>query len=253
MWRRVIPPRLVRGHVRQRTHARVGVEHVVARQPRARDHARGLPQQVVDLLGLGHHAVEIALVHRVGRADEVELVPGDDEVRATVLEGLHVQCPLGRAGEALDHEVAALRAADEPLRRAPSRAQQAVDPRTGDVDRDRRARLTALPADEVADLHAPAHVVLHEQTLGLRVRQHDRAGVAGRQRVLHRQALGELDLRVVVDGGAAQAVRVEPPAGGPAPRRGSACDGGRRSCRRTRRRRPPCPGGSGGGPACPSS
>src|SRR5918998_3311108 len=191
----------------ERADAGVGEEHALARQVRLGDDVVRLLYEVLDLLVVRHDAVEVALVADVRGPDQVAPVPRHYEVWPPVLARLDVEgLVLGRAGEWVHDQVAPLGAPDHAR---PALPEYLVPPGARHVDRHGGARRVGLAAEDVGELDARHPVALAKQPVHLRVGQHDRAVLVGRDRVLDGYPLGVLDLGVVVEGRAEQALRVE--------------------------------------------
>ena len=103
------------GLIRQRPHAGVGEEHVLAGESRFGDDEVGLVEEVLDLPLLGLDVVEVAVVAEVGGANEVAPVPRDDEVRSAVGAGLDVERLPRRARKRVHDYVGAFRTPDHAL------------------------------------------------------------------------------------------------------------------------------------------
>ncbi len=84
-----------------------------------------------------------------------------------------------------------------------------VNPWAGGVEDDGRARLVRPAAEKVFEDDAARRAVLDEQTLDARVCDNSRAARTRVERVLDREPLGVLDLRVVEERRAAQALGFE--------------------------------------------
>src|SRR5918994_1622381 len=192
----------------ERADARVGEEHALAREVRLRDHEVRLVYEVLDLLFVRYDAVEVSVVADVGGPDEVESVPRHDEVRPPVLARLDVEgLVLRGAGDGVHDHVAALGAPDHaPLVYLP---EHLVHPGTGHVEGDGRTRPVAAAAEDVRELDAGHAPIVKDEPVHLAVRQDDGAVLAGRDRVLYGNSLGILDLGVVVESRAEQALGVE--------------------------------------------
>ncbi len=186
---------------RQRPHPRARVQNARPELAGAREHALGLVDEIVDLGVLDRRLARIALVTQIGRADEHEPVPRDDEERPAVASRLGVDGRAGGAGKRLDDEMAALRAADERPRALG--AGHAVDPgtrRVDDVRGGREARAPVLVAPLDADGRAVGDADSRHRTVRVQ-RRPVRDGVDGE---LDDEPFRKRALRVPVDGGAGE-------------------------------------------------
>src|SRR5215218_884638 len=187
--------------VGQGPHAGVGEEDLLAGETGLRDEVVRLVQEVVDLVVVGDHAVEIPFVTDIGGPDQITAVPRVDEVRTAVLSGLDVEgLPLRRAGEGVHYDVAALGASYHPTRRVAHALQHLVYPGTGHVHRDGGARRVTAAVQDIRELHAGHGSALDDHTLHPGVGKDGGAVLGGRDGGLDGEALGVLDLGVVVEG-----------------------------------------------------
>src|SRR5699024_3050972 len=113
-------------------------------------------QQVGDLLFGSNDPVAVAIETNICRPDQVKIVPGNDEVWSPILPRLDVQGIFRRTGEGLDDNVTPLRPADQPWRLLDTGQfrQDLVNPRTGDIDRERRFRRSLFSRLVIDVMHA---------------------------------------------------------------------------------------------------
>src|ERR1051325_9669711 len=182
----------------ERAHSAIGVDDGLAREPGRRDDAVRLTQQVCDLALVGTDRVRVAVVAYVRRPDQVQAVPGNDEEGPRVLLRLDVERLLRRAVEAIDDDVAALRAAYQAHALfALECGQDLIDPGAGYVHGDGCAGAGVFARLQVCELDAAHSIAFDDEASDARVGEHGRAVCACGEDVLQDEPLGILDLRVV--------------------------------------------------------
>src|SRR5256712_6234181 len=191
---------------RERPHAGVRVRDLVQRNSRVGQDLVRLVQEVVHLVAGRVHAVQVAVEIAVGRPDERELAPRDDEDHA-VVAGRVVD---GTLGELRQQTVDALRPPEDP-RAALGHTRggaELVHPRAGRVDHDARAQRRDATGEQVADADPDDRAFrVPDDLRDLAVVEGPRAQTAGRENVLEAEALGEDKQVVEIVAGAAEVAR----------------------------------------------
>ena len=197
------------GDIRQRADSGVGIEHGVVGKAGGRDNAVGFTQQIVDLGLIGGEVIEIALEANIGGADQVTVIPRQDEVWPAVLGGFGVDAIAWSAGEGIDHEVGALGAADEARHRAADEFEHLIHPWPGDVDDDMRPRTVEPVIACGGEINADDAAGFDCQLVDRDAEANGCAVFPGGEHVFQDEAFGVLDLGIVVDGRPAQAIGVQ--------------------------------------------
>ena len=153
-------------------------------------------------------AVEVAVELAVGRPDQRELAPRDDEDHA-VVAGRVVDGALGQLRQQAVNALGPPQDAGPALRHAGELAEL-VHPRAGRVDDDPRAERRDAPGQEVARANAGDPALRVADDLGdLGVVEGPRAQPARRENVLEAEPLGIDEQIVEVVAGAAEVARPE--------------------------------------------
>ena len=126
--------------MRQRPNAGLRVEDARSERRRSRKHALRFRDEVLPFALVDRRRARIAVEALVGGADQVQLVPRQNEERPRVAAGLDVDARARRAGKRRDDQMAALRAADQAA--PPDLTEHLVHPRPGRVHDDGCARRT---------------------------------------------------------------------------------------------------------------
>ena len=185
--------------IRQRPHTGVGIANALPRQLRGRDNPVGLGQEKIDLPFLRLDLVEISVVAGIGRANQVEIVPRDNEERPPILPGFGVERVSRCAREGIDDDVAPFAAPDQarPLSEV-APGEHLIDPGSGDVDDHRRRVSERLAGQDVIPCHASNAPIFAEDLTDVVIGADLRSVGARIERVLEGKSFRVLDLRIVV-------------------------------------------------------
>ena len=195
------------GHIWQGAHTCKGVQHIIALQLGIRNGEVRFIEQVADFVLGGDDFVQIARKADIRGADEIHLVPRNDEVRAPISARFYVEGILRSTRERLHHNMAAFGTtviSGEIARES----ENLIDPWTRNIDDARRGDPMLLAVSIGVD-HG-VHVAICDLEVGDGCMRFHRTALANAiHHVLDHESFREHCLAVVIPTGSAESIRIQ--------------------------------------------